>query len=376
MKRKASEHVQYAKTLLIVVEVPRARIKHFEAYVAEFLSLVKTNGVVYERLEHIKLRAIDPSYFLTTGKLEQVKKICDDEAIEHVIISEPLSPQQERNMSNFLDCVVFDRTSLILEIFEKAAQSSEGKIQVAIARLQYRRTRLAGKGIHLAQQGGMIGVRGGPGETLKERETRLIDEEILKLRRQLVRLANARETQRKQRHRSNIPHLCLIGYTNTGKSTILNALTNSNVLAEDKLFATLDTTTRELYVDGIKIGVISDTVGFIQNIPHTLIEAFKSTLSELQYADLLLHVIDVSNPEWPRHIGVVHEVLQELNVAKDMLYVFNKMDAVGDEQVLENDCAISLYTPHVMISARSKDGLKPLRDFLVVWYNNRRGSAQ
>jgi GTP-binding protein HflX len=255
-----------------------------------------------------------------------------------------------------------------LEIFEKAAQAAEGKIQVTLARLQHRRTRLAGKGIHLSQQAGMIGVRGGPGETLKERESRLIEEEVLKLKRQLARLQKARETQRKQRQRSRIPQLCLIGYTNTGKSTILNALTKSTVLAEDKLFATLDTTTRELYINQTKIGVISDTVGFIQNLPHTLIEAFKSTLSELQYADLLLHVVDVSDSEWQKHIRIVHELLEELQVDKDMVYIFNKIDKLSVSELEERKKSIAPFNPQVLISAKSKEGLQPLRDFLLEWH--------
>ncbi|HEV2917427.1 MAG TPA: GTPase HflX [Candidatus Babeliales bacterium] len=371
MKRQATEHIRNAKTLLLAIQAPNNRSQHIESYFEEFLNLVKTNGVVYEKVLYIKLRETDPSYFLTAGKLEEIKKICDELGIEHVIISDPLTPQQERNLSDFLECTVFDRTSLILEIFEKAAQAAEGKIQVALARLQHRRTRLAGKGIHLAQQAGMIGVRGGPGETLKERESRLIEEEVLKLKRELNRLARARETQRKQRQRSRILQLCLIGYTNTGKSTLLNALTKSNVLAEDKLFATLDTTTRELYIDRTKIGVISDTVGFIQNLPHTLIEAFKSTLSELQYADLLLHVVDISDPEWQKHIRVVHEVLEELQVDKDMVYVFNKIDKLSEHDLEECKRAVAPFNPHVLISAKSKDGLKPLRDFLFTWHENK-----
>jgi GTPase len=376
MKRQATEHIRNARTLLLAIQAPYNRTKNLESYFEEFLNLVKTNGVVYEKIEYIKLREIDPPYFLTAGKLEGIKKICDELKIEHVILSEQLSPQQERNLSNFLECAVFDRTNLILEIFEKSAQAAEGKIQVALARLQHRRTRLAGKGIHLAQQSGMIGVRGGPGESLKERETRLIEEEVLKLKRELARLARARSTQRKQRQRSNIPQLCLIGYTNTGKSTILNALTKSNVLAEDKLFATLDTTTRELYIDSIKIGVISDTVGFIQNLPHTLIEAFKSTLSELQYADLLLQVVDIADAEWQKHIRVVHEVLQELGVDKEMLYVCNKIDKLSEAELAERMTAVAPFNPHVFVSARSKEGLQPLRNFLLQWHKERIGATQ
>ncbi len=360
-----------ARTLILGVQAPYNRIKHIESYFEEFLNLVKTNGVIYERAEFMRIRDVDPSYFFTKGRLEELKKLCDELEIEHVIISEALSPQQERNIEDFLNVTVFDRTAIILEIFEKGAHSADGKIQVKIARLQHRRTRLAGKGVFMAQQAGMIGQRGGPGETLKERESRLIDDEITKYRRELERIAKSRETQRKQRQRSGLPQMCLIGYTNAGKSTILNALTHSDVLAEDKLFATLDTTTRELYIHKAKVGLISDTVGFIQNLPHSLIESFKSTLSELQYADLLIQVVDASDANWERHIKVVHEVLEELGVSKEMLYVFNKIDRIPESERQERELAFARFNPRVLTDARNKDGLQPLRDFIYTWSQER-----
>lgn len=360
-----------ARTLILGVHAPYNRTKHIESYYEEFLNLVKTNGVDYERAEFVRLRETDSAYFFTKGRLEELKKLCDELEIEHIIISETLSPQQERNLEDFLNVTIFDRTALILEIFEKGSHSAEGKIQVKIARLQHRRTRLAGKGIFMAQQAGMIGARGGPGETLKERESRLIDDEITKYKRELARLARSRDTQRKQRQRSGLPQLCLIGYTNAGKSTILNALTHSDVLAEDKLFATLDTTTRELFIHKTKIGLISDTVGFIQNLPHSLIESFKSTLSELQYADMLLQVVDGSDPDWEKHIKVVHEVLNELGVSKEMLYVFNKIDKVPDAERAEREISFARFNPRVITDARTKDGLEPLKDFLYTWHQER-----
>lgn len=357
-----------AKTLVLGVQAPYNRTKHIESYFEEFLNLIKTNGVEYERAEFMRLRDIDPAYFFTKGRLEELKKLCDELEIEHIIISEVLSPQQERNIEDFLDCTVFDRTALILEIFEKGSHTADGKIQVKIARLQHRRTRLAGKGIFMAQQAGMIGARGGPGETLKERESRLIDDEITKYKRELERVAKSRETQRKQRQRSGLPQMCLIGYTNAGKSTILNALTHSEVLAEDKLFATLDTTTRELYLFKTKIGLISDTVGFIQNLPHSLIESFKSTLSELKYADLLLQVVDASDANWEKQIKVVHEVLDELGVSKEMLYVFNKIDRIPESERQDRELSFARFNPRVLTDARSKDGLQSLKDFLYTWH--------
>lgn len=354
----------HSPTLIIGIDAPYNKTVNIDSYYQEFLNLVRTNGTEYDEALFIKLREIDPGYFLTKGKLQEVKEIVDKHNITDIILSEPLSVQQERNLHDFLHCKIHDRTRLILEIFEKAAHTAEGKIQVAIAMLQFDKARLAGQGIYLSQQAGQIGNRG-PGETLKERETRHIETAILKLKRNLESLEKARATRRKQRLNSQLPHIALVGYTNAGKSTILNALTKSNVLAEDKLFATLDTTTRELYLDGTKKGLISDTVGFIQQLPHQLIEAFKSTLSELQYADLLLHVIDVSDPNWEAHIKVVLNILAEIEVDKPMLFVFNKADRITDLAPLEP--ALARYQPHVIISAQSKEGLAPLTNFLKTW---------
>lgn len=353
------------KTLLVGVHAPYNRTPLIDSYYEEFLNLVKTDGIPYEKAIYVKLRDIDSAYFFTKGKLSEIKELCDELEIEQVVISEQLTPQQARNLEDILDAEVLDRTDLILEIFEKAAVSAEGKTQVAIARLQHQKSRLAGKGIHLEQQAGITGLRGGPGEKAKEREKRVIDQQILKMKRDLAQLHITRATQRKQRLENKVTQLCLIGYTNAGKSTILNALTKSDVLAQDKLFATLDTTTRALFINGTQKGVISDTVGFIQNLPHRLIEAFKSTLSELQYADLLVQVVDISDPNWESHIAVVQEILNELNVHKEMLYVFNKADKAESIETVESE--VSPYQPHVIISAKSKKGIQPLIDFLDSW---------
>ncbi len=354
----------HAKTLIIGVEAPYNKTINIDSYYQEFVNLVRSNGTEYDEALFIKLRDIDPGYFLTKGKLQEVKELVEKHSIQDIIISEPLSVQQERNLHDFLHCKIHDRTRLILEIFEKSAHTAEGKIQVAIAMLQFDKARLAGQGIYLSQQAGTIGNRG-PGETLKERETRHIETAIIKLKRQLESLARARETQRKRRLNSNLPLICLVGYTNAGKSTLLNTLTKSSVLAEDKLFATLDTTTRELYIDGAKKGLISDTVGFIQQLPHQLIEAFKSTLSELQHADLLLQIIDISDPNWEAHIKVVLTILHEIEVDKPMLFVFNKADRVADMASLEP--SLERYQPHVVISANSKPGIAQLLAFLKSW---------
>ncbi len=357
----------HPKTLLVGIHAPYNSTKNIQSYFDEFISLVKSNGILFDETYFTRLRAIDPGYYLTKGKVEEVLKIIQDHHIEEVIISEPLNPQQERNLSELFHCKVFDRTQLILEIFEKGAQSAEGKTQVELAMLQHRKSRLAGRGIHMSQQAGRIGTRG-PGETAKEKEMQHIERAMNKLKKELLQLEKTRETQRKRRINARIPLICIIGYTNAGKSTILNALTKSHVLAADRPFATLDTTTRELYIDHEKKGLISDTVGFIQQLPHHLIEAFKSTLTELKYAHLLLHVVDVADPNWESHIQVVMEVLKELDVDKPMIYVFNKADKVENKELIET--ALKKYQPQVFTSALSKEGLEPLVDFLRSWQPN------
>lgn len=361
-KKAISTEGVLPKILLVGIQAPYNRLPDIQSYFDEFLNLVKSNGVTNDEAVFIKLRSIEPGTFITKGHLEDLKKICDEKKIEEVLFSEPLTPQQERNLSNYLDARVFDRTQLILEIFEKAAVTAEGKTQVEIAMLEHQKSRLAGKGKHMAQQAGILGLRAGFGETMKERERRYLENRILHLKRHLEKLEQVRDTQRKARLKSRLPLICLIGYTNAGKSTILNALTKSDVLAEDKLFATLDTTTRSLFINSNKIGLISDTVGFIQLLPPHLIEAFKSTLSELHHADLLLQVIDISDPNWQNHIDVVHQILHDLDIDKDMLYVFNKIDRV--ELTPEDQQALAKYQPHVLVSATTKDGLQPLKDYL------------
>jgi len=362
---KQAVHVTHylPKILLLGVHAPYNRTKQIDSYYDEFLSLVKTHGLTYHESIFIKLREISPVYFLTKGKLQELKELCDELEIEELLVSEALTAQQERNLEDLLNVRVFDRTKLILEIFENSAHTAEGKTQVAVAMLQYKKSRLAGKGIDMSQQRGVIGVRGGFGETAKEKETRDIDNQILKMKKNLKNLQKTRDTQRKTRLASQATQICLIGYTNAGKSTILNRLTKSSVLAEDKLFATLDTTTRELFIDGQKKGLLSDSVGFIQNLPHHLIDAFKSTLDELQYAKLLLHVVDTSNSNWEAQVQVVNSILRDLGIEnKKMLYVFNKIDSAHNLETLETK--LFQYRPHVLTSASQKNGLDSLKQFL------------
>lgn len=365
VKRIATETISRPKTLVIGVHSPYNPTKNIESYYEEFLNLVRTNGIEPDHTMFIKLREIDPATFFTKGKVNELVDLCNKEQIEEVIISEPIAPKQERNLTQLLQCTIFDRTELILEIFEKGATSAEGKIQVEIAMLNHQKTRLAGKGIEMAQQAGQIGMRG-PGKTQKEMDLEHIEHLMIALRKKLARIHQIRETQRKARLNTQVPLICLIGYTNAGKSSLFNKLTKSNVLSEDKLFATLDTTTRELYVNSKKKGLLSDTVGFIQQLPHQLIEAFKATLDELQYAHLLLHVVDISDANWQAHIMTVNKVLEELEVVdKQILYVFNKSDKV-DEIVLAT-MPLGKYQPHVVTSTYTAGGLDQLIAFLADW---------
>lgn len=363
MNTRSITVIQRPRTLILGIQTPQNPLKDIDSYFEEFKNLVHSSGREFDIESFIKLRSIETPTFLTKGKLEDLVKLCREEQVEELIVSEPLSAIQERNLTDVLHCTVIDRTRLILEIFERGAISAEGKKQVALARLDYEKTRLAGRGISMSQQGGRVGTKG-PGETQKEKDTQHINRLASKLKQDLVRLEKVRDTQRKGRLESGLPLLCLIGYTNAGKSTILNALTKSEVLAENRLFSTLDTSTRELYIDHKKQALISDTVGFIQQLPHHLVNAFKSTLAELKYAGLLLHVVDVSDSNWQEHCLTVQSVLDELKVDRPMLYVFNKVDKANPVAI---EHYLTRYTPHVLVSAVTEDGLEPLIAFLRVW---------
>ena len=362
-KKPTSTEEPNIKTLLLGVQAPYNHIKPIQVYFDEFLNLVSTLGLEYAKTLFLKIRKIDKTNFLTKGKLLEISDFCKKNGIEEVVFSEILSPLQERNLADFLDCIVWDREKLILEIFKKAAHTSEGKIQVDIAEIEFLKARLAGKGIELAQQAGIIGTRG-PGETSKEIIRRHLAEKYHQAKKRLDIIKKSKSVQRKKRLGSKIPFVCLVGYTNAGKSSLLNLLTKSDVLVEDKLFATLDTTTRKLFLNHQKMILISDTVGFISQLPHHLIEAFKTTLEELNFSNLILHVVDLSNSAWKDQINVVKKTLNELQIEQKILYVFNKIDKIKNKELKKLKTILEEYDHYVLTHTKSKDGIKDLLKFL------------
>ena len=352
------------KRLLLGVYAPYNTIEESEHYFEEFLNLVSTADLSYTDTFFTKIRSIDKANFLTKGKLAELEAFCQEKEIEEIVCSEALTPLQERNLEGILDCLVIDREYLILEIFKKSAHSGEGKIQVEMAEIEFFKTRMAGKGRDFAQQEGRIGARV-PVETVKEKLRRFFADRLRNARKRLATLQKVRSIQRKRRLESKLPLVSLAGYTNTGKSSVLNILTRSEILAEDKLFATLDTTTRELYLGEKKKILLSDTVGFISNLPHHLIEAFKATLDELSYATLLLHVIDCSNPAWKNHITIVQQTLQELSIKAPTVYVFNKIDLLSSQDLEALKKEAINFQPHLFVHTKSKTGMSPLFQYLL-----------
>ena len=293
----------------------------------------------------------DPRTFIGEGKVEEVREFCRNSGATMVIFDNDLSPSQQRVLTDLLGIQVLDRCGLILDIFAQRAKTKEGRLQVELAQYKYLLPRLTGMWTHLERQGGSgqgaIGSKG-PGETQLETDRRLIHKKIDKLRSDLEDVRRGRSTQRQQRRKNEIPVVAIVGYTNAGKSTLLNRLTGAGIPANNRLFDTLDTTSRLLTVSDTLDVVISDTVGFIRKLPHQLVEAFKATLEELEYADLLLHVIDVSNPEWQIQSQVVENLILELG-AGDLprIDVFNKSDCVPAGEIMphgEDICAISART--------------------------------
>ncbi|MBB1604397.1 GTPase HflX [Variovorax sp. UMC13] len=345
-------------------------LPHFDQELEELGLLAQTAGLTpVERLV-CKRKAPDAALFVGSGKADEIRELAEMHRASEVIFDQSLSPAQQRNLERALGIAVYDRTFLILEIFAQRARSHEGKLQVELARLQYLSTRLVRRWSHLERQTGGAGVRGGPGEKQIELDRRMIDESIKRTRERLAKVQKQRNTQRRQRERRDTFNISLVGYTNAGKSSIFNAMVKARAYAADQLFATLDTTTRHLYLGDARRQVsISDTVGFIRDLPHGLVDAFKATLQEAVDADLLLHVVDASNPHHPEQMAEVQRVLREIGAGEvPQLLVFNKLDALESAQQplhLQDEMEVDgLQVARVFVSAHSGVGLPALRSEL------------
>lgn len=331
-----------------------------EDSVAELAELVKTAGATVVGILIQKRELIHPGTYVGTGKVAEIAEMLEDTGATGIVCDDELSPAQLKNLEMMLDTKVMDRTLIILDIFAARATTSEGKIQVELAQLKYRLSRLAGLGRSMSRLGGGIGTRG-PGEKKLEMDRRLIKDRIAQLNRELKEVRQHREITRAKRTRNQVPVAAIVGYTNAGKSTLLNRLTDAGVLEEDKLFATLDPTTRTLLLSGRQEILLTDTVGFIRKLPHHLIEAFKSTLEEAKYADYILHVVDASNPQREKQMHIVYDTLYHLDIKeKTIITLFNKQDMVTDAEPLRDFKAD--YT--LNISAREGMGLEELKELL------------
>ena len=343
---------------------------HFDGQLQELGLLAQTAGMAPVARVTCKRRAPDAALFVGSGKAEEIKALAQQSGATEVLFDQSLSPAQQRNLERRLEMPVNDRTFLILEIFAQRARSHEGKLQVELARLQYLSTRLVRRWSHLERQRGGIGTRGGPGETQIELDRRMIANNIKRTKEQLDKVKRQRQTQRKQRDRRGAFNISLIGYTNAGKSTLFNALVKARAYAADQLFATLDTTTRQLYLGEADRSVsLSDTVGFIRDLPHGLVDAFQATLQEAVDADLLLHVVDASNPDYMLQIEQVQRVLLEIGADKvPQILVFNKIDAIPETRLpLQTSDFFELdgqQTARVFLSAQTGTGLAALRALL------------
>lgn len=326
----------------------------------ELKELVATAGAVTEGMVIQNRERIHPGTYVGTGKVSEIKEMLAATGATGIVCDDELSPAQMKNLEDLLDTKVMDRTLVILDIFAAHASTSEGKIQVELAQLRYSMTRLAGFGRSMSRLGGGIGTRG-PGEKKLEMDKRIIRTRISQLKRELAEVKKHREVARGQRMRNHVPVAAIVGYTNAGKSTLLNHLTHAGVLEEDKLFATLDPTTRQLELPGKQQILLTDTVGFIRKLPHHLIEAFKSTLEEAKYADFIIHVVDASNPQADKQMYIVYNTLRELDIRdKKIVTLFNKMDRPEADRELRD-----FRADHTArISARNDRDLETVKELL------------
>lgn len=345
------------RAVLVGVRWGEAAQEAAEESMSELRSLAETAGAdVTGMLLQARSRP-DPATLMGKGKLEELSELVSTTAADLVIFDQDLTPSQQRNLENKLQLKILDRTALILDIFALHAHSKEGKAQVEMAQLRYGLTRLTGRGVELSRLGGGIGTRG-PGETKLEEDRRRINTRIKTLDRELKNLSRVRKVKRKRRERQAVSTFALVGYTNAGKSSILNALTDAGVVVEDQLFSTLDPITRRIDLPANRKAVITDTVGFINHLPHQLVEAFKSTLEEVKEADVLLHVVDSSSPNMRRRIEAVDVVLEELEAGDiPTIYVLNKSDLLQEE---EREAFIKSLSPEVFTSTVTGEGLKDL----------------
>lgn len=369
------------KPLVLLVGVDLG-FPNFDADLQELGLLAQTAGLQPVARVTCRRKAPDAALFIGSGKADEIKLMALDTGATEVLFDQSLSPAQQRNLERHLDMPVNDRTLLILEIFAQRARSHEGKLQVELARLQYMSTRLVRRWSHLERQTGGAGVRGGPGEKQIELDKRMIGDAIKRTKERLAKVKKQRQTQRKQRERRNSFTISLVGYTNAGKSTLFNALVKARAYAADQLFATLDTTTRQLYLgDAARSVSLSDTVGFIRDLPHGLIDAFAATLQEAADADLLLHVVDGANPDYLEQIEQVQRVLSEIGAADvPQILVFNKLDAIEKDnfplhlqdmfELRDAFEGSSRSVERVFVSAQTGEGLPLLRALLAGYAAN------
>lgn len=348
------------KERVILVGVSEQDGDDAEDSLAELAELVKTAGASVAGTLIQKRELIHPGTYVGTGKVAEIAELLEHTGATGIVCDDELSPAQLKNLETMLNTKVMDRTLIILDIFAARATTNEGKIQVELAQLKYRLSRLTGLGRSMSRLGGGIGTRG-PGEKKLEIDRRLINDRIAQLNRELKEVVKHREIARAKRERNAVPVVAIVGYTNAGKSTLLNHLTDAEVLEEDKLFATLDPTTRMLELEGHQQVLLTDTVGFIRKLPHHLIEAFKSTLEEAKYADYIIHVVDASNPQRDKQMYIVYETLDHLGVKnKKILTLFNKIDIRTDDDPLQD-----FRADHVLqISAAENAGLDAVKDVL------------
>ncbi len=360
-----------ARTRAVLVGVDIGGNANFDADLDELALLAASAGDFAVARVTARRRAPDPALFVGSGKADEIKALVAETGAHGVIFDQALSPAQQRNLERHLGVAVADRTSLILDIFADRAQSHEGKLQVELARLQYVATRLVKRWSHLERQQGGIGTRGGPGEAQIELDRRMIGDRIKSVKARLEKVKRQRGTQRKARDRRGTFRVSLVGYTNAGKSTLFNALVKARSYAADQLFATLDTTTRALWLEQAGCSVsLSDTVGFIRDLPHKLVEAFEATLQEAADADLLLHVIDASNPHMAEQQAEVDRVLAEIGASDvPQVWVMNKCDLLEESRLPREasdwiEMHAGVRRRRVFVSAHSGDGLDLLRQVI------------